>query len=133
MRGITKDVGQFVDKIRAKASQISLLDWYSTKQYTVITAASENARDRLMPLVKSNLREYDNGARANAYITKYEMEHKSIIYNGLKDNHRVKIIDWGNRVLVVNSQFDFEGKNTFRKVFQLSQSTENINTELSHF
>lgn len=133
MRGITKDVGQFVDKIRAKASQISLLDWYSTKQYTVITAASENARDRLMPLVKSNLREYDNGARANAYIAKYEMEHKSIIYNGLKDNHRVKIIDWGNRVLVVNSQFDFEGKNTFRKVFQLSQSTENINTELSHF
>jgi hypothetical protein len=99
----------------------------------VITAASENARDKLMPLIKTKLREYDDQARASAYITKYEMHHKSLIYDALKHSNKVKIIDWGNRVLAVNAHNDVEGRSTFRKVFQLSQPTENINSEISNF
>ncbi len=87
---------------------------------------SEHARDRALPLVKNCLREIDSNARAQAYLTKYELEHKSAIYGNLKKLEGVKLMDWGNKVMVVVEN-DEHPDETYKRVIHLSHSDENIN------
>lgn len=64
IKSLTKDLGTFVDLIRAEAYKHTTLDFFKLPQYAVITTSSENTRDRLMPMIKTKLREYDAQAKA---------------------------------------------------------------------
>jgi hypothetical protein len=71
------------------------------------------------------LKTFEPAARASAYITKFEMANKSLVYNKLGDKQKVNLLDWGNKVLVTE-KVQRHDKQGFRKVIYLSQHTDQI-------
>jgi hypothetical protein len=49
----------------------------------VLVFHNEASRDKNLPIVKTILKSYDPNAKASAYLTKYELQHKALVYNEL--------------------------------------------------
>ena len=70
----------------------------------IFVVRDEQARDKSIMLTKQFLKANNLAGRVSAWITNLERQNKDIAYTAFKSLHdKVKVIDWGNRVLIVSS------------------------------
>jgi hypothetical protein len=64
--------------------------------------------------------------RAVASITKYQATTKGLIYDGLKNFPSIRLLEWGDRIVVAENTTDAK----FLTIFNLSDHRDTVNQEL---
>ena len=63
--------------------------------------ADETSRDAAVAKLKYTLRSSNVKVRVVPVLTQLQITNKSIIYDHLKELPGIKLIDWGNKVVVI--------------------------------